>query len=121
MTTSTRRFHAPVLSVLCLLGLTLASGCDTTHARVPDIRADEAIALVQQDLAALAESPTEVKWLRAYRHFDAHVEPHVSPSRRLELERAFAELRRSLKMADPDRPAIAARCASLAAELQPQD
>ncbi|MEZ5260173.1 MAG: hypothetical protein R2705_25750 [Ilumatobacteraceae bacterium] len=73
------------------------------------------------DLQELRDHPSEIQWRRTYRHFDRHLEPHLQPSERLELEVAFGNLRRELKMGDPDSPVFAELCARLAADLQPQD
>lgn len=111
------RFSAFALSCALLF----SAGCDTTHASVPVIELSDARKLVLDDLAALAEQPSELRWLRAYRHFDRHVEPHLTPERRLSFELRFAEIHRSLKLGDDRGGRLQALCAQLAADLQPQD
>jgi hypothetical protein len=109
----------PALCVAFALVSLLSSGCDTTHARVPDIQPDEARALVLADLVALQSSPSAATWTRAYRHFDRHVEPHLDAGRRLALEVAFADLRRAVKAGGLDE--IRRRAGAIASDLQPQD
>lgn len=109
------RHLLPALLVLCV-------GCATTNAStVPDVDRSAAITLVRGDLQTLLERPTVVHWERAYRHFDRHLEPHLSSSDRLELEIRFASARRHLKMGEKSRPALRAQIERLLADLQPQD
>ena len=108
----------PVLPAL----LALCIGCATTNASVvPDVDRTAAIALVQHDLETLLERPTQVHWDRAYRHFDRHLEPHLSSSDRLDLEVRFASARRHLKLGERGRPDLRADVEALLADLQPQD
>ncbi len=104
----TLRTPALALLVLACSGAfsAVSAGCGTTHASVTALEPAEAHALVVSDLDALAESPAELRetqWRRAYRHFDRHLEPHLDGEARLELEIAFGQLRRQLKMAPPTR------------------
>lgn len=106
------------LAVLLAPALT---GCATTNASVPHVDRSAAIELVRADLKTLATSPTDVHWKRTYRHFDQHLEPHLSGSDRLWLETRFGNLRQHLKLGEKGRPALTAGVEELLTYLQPQD
>lgn len=111
------RFLLP-LAVLLAPALT---GCATTNASVPHVDRTAAIELVRADLKTLAQAPTDIHWKRTYRHFDRHLEPHLSASDRLRLEVRFGNLRHHLKLGEKGRPALERDVADLLAYLQPQD
>jgi hypothetical protein len=106
-------------SLLLLAALAVLPACGTSKASVPSVDRDAAQQLVLQDLAELAKSPDALHWRRAYRHFDRHLEPHLSSRDRLQMEVAFGNLRRDLKMGPPD--GVQARIAAIQERLQPQD
>lgn len=101
--------------------LLLATGCATTNASVPHVDRDAAIQLVRNDLKTLLERPTDVHWQRAYRHFDKHLEPHLSPSDRLSLEVRFGAIRSHLKLGEKQRPSLERSIQDVLKSLQPQD
>lgn len=106
------------LAVAILPALT---GCATTNASVPHVDRSAAIELVRTDLETLLETPDDVHWKRTYRHFDRHLEPHLSASDRLRLEVRFGSLRQHLKLGEKGRPALERSVHELLATLQPQD
>ena len=97
------------------------TGCATTNASVPHVDRSAAIELVRSDLETLLDAPDEVHWKRTYRHFDRHLEPHLSASDRLRLEVRFGNLRQHLKLGDKGRPALERGVRELLGMLQPQD
>lgn len=101
--------------------LLVATGCATTNAQVPEVDREAAFELIQADLNTLLSKPNDTHWLRAYRHFDKHLEPHLSSSDRLTLEVRFASVRRELKLGDPASPAFQQAVRELMLQLQPQD
>lgn len=106
-------------NLLLLATLVVAPACGTSVAQVPHVDRAAAQKLVLEDLDLLAEQPSAVHWRRTYRHFDRHLEPHLSASARLELEVAFGELRRELKMAPPEE--WKQQVLAVKHKLQPQD
>ena len=106
---------------LLLALLVVSTGCATTNAQVPEVDRDAAFSLVHTDLDTLASNPNETLWLRAYRHFDKHLEPHLSSSDRLTIEVRFASVRRELRRGESARPAFDAEVRALIQQLQPQD
>lgn len=92
--------------------------CTSSVASVPVIDATAARQLVESDLDTLLDAPTAAHWRRAYRHFDEHLEAHLSADDRLAAELAFASLRRQVRSRKGGD--LRASIDAIVAHLQPQ-